>query len=291
VSVELKKKVVLLGDSSVGKTSLIRRFVLDEFDDSYIITIGTKVTRKDLQLPVPTGQTDVSLLIWDILGRAGYSAFHARNFAGVHGAILVADLTRKETLENLERYWIPALFSVAENVPLTFVGNKVDLPQPEFGLEELNAVATRYNVGLEGEPAVHLTSAKSGENVEEAFTGLGRLLVQDRRPEDPVRELYERLVADGISRSSDKSTAVGALDAIIVDFCEKGEGHFENDLPAMDILREEVLRSGLDVRNPSKEGLLRIVDYFAEVESQFHPAPAVSENRERRLLWARDARL
>jgi len=289
--VELKKKVVLLGDSSVGKTSLIRRFVLDEFDDSYIITIGTKVTRKDLQLPVPTGQTDVSLLIWDILGRAGYSAFHARNFAGVHGAILVADLTRKETLENLERYWIPALFSVAENVPLTFVGNKVDLPQPEFGLEELNAVATRYNVGLEGEPAVHLTSAKSGENVEEAFTGLGRLLVQDRRPEDPVRELYERLVADGISRSSDKSTAVGALDAIIVDFCEKGEGHFENDLPAMDILREEVLRSGLDVRNPSKEGLLRIVDYFAEVESQFHPAPAVSENRERRLLWARDARL
>lgn len=288
---ELKKKVVLLGDSSVGKTSLIRRFVLDEFDDSYIITIGTKVTRKDLQLPVPTGQTDVSLLIWDILGRAGYSAFHARNFAGVHGAILVADLTRKETLENLERYWIPALFSVAENVPLTFVGNKVDLPQPEFGLEELNAVATRYNVGLEGEPAVHLTSAKSGENVEEAFTGLGRLLVQDRRPEDPVRELYERLVADGISRSSDKSTAVGALDAIIVDFCEKGEGHFENDLPAMDILREEVLRSGLDVRNPSKEGLLRIVDYFAEVESQFHPAPAVSENRERRLLWARDARL
>jgi small GTP-binding protein len=287
---ELKKKVVLLGDSSVGKTSLIRRFVLDQFDDSYIVTIGTKVTRKDLRLPRAGGEADVSLLIWDILGRAGYSAFHARNFAGVHGAILVADVTRKETLDNLERYWIPSLFSVVENVPLVFVGNKADLPGHEFGGDELAALASRYNVGLGPAPAWHVSSAKTGENVEACFRGLGTLLLQDRRPEDPVRELYERLVADGISRSTDKSTAIGALDAIIVDFCEKGEGRFENDLPAMDILREEILRAGLDVRHPSREGLLRVVDYFAEVESQFHPAPVVTENRERRLGWVHEAR-
>jgi len=296
VSIDVKKKIVLLGDSGVGKTSLIRRLVLDEFDDSYIVTIGTKVTRKEITVPGSDGGTNLSFTIWDILGRAGYSGFHARNFAGVHGAILVADLTRRDTLENLERYWIPSLFQVVENVPLAFVANKADLAsEAAFTLDDLVATASRHNVGIdralpEGTATAYLASAKTGDNVERAFETLGHLLLQDKKLEDPVKELYERIVADGVARFSDKTTAIGALDAIIVDFCEKGEGHFENDLPAMDVLREEVLRAGLDVRNPSKDGILRIIDYFAEVESQFHPAHAVSENRDRRLSWAHSAR-
>ncbi|MFQ5885567.1 MAG: hypothetical protein ACE5IO_10770, partial [Thermoplasmata archaeon] len=114
----VKKKVVLLGDSAVGKTSLIRRYVFDQFEGSYVTTIGSKVTRKEMMIVRDGDGVSVNMIIHDILGRAGYMALHSRTFAGVQGAILVADLTRRETLNSLELYWIPLLYQVVESVPL-----------------------------------------------------------------------------------------------------------------------------------------------------------------------------
>ena len=287
----VKKKVVLLGDSAVGKTSLIKRFVLDLFEDAYITTIGSKVTRKELRTERPDRTVDLNLMIWDLLGREGYTASHARTFAGVHGAILVADLTRRETLDTLERYWIPTLFKVVENVPLVFAANKADLPhQAEWRVHELVEIAARHNVGLAdalppGLSTCYVTSAKTGENAERAFETLGHLLLAGRAPSDPVRELYESLVALGVARTSDKGTPIGALDAILVDFCETS-GIAEDERVAMVLLRQEVVRAGIDVRSPTKEGVLRLVDYLAEVESEFKPAATVAEGRERRRAWA-----
>lgn len=87
----LKAKVVLLGDSGVGKTSLIKRFVLDTFDDSYVATVGGKVTKKDLVVRTGTARVELNLLIWDLVGREGYTTFQARVIAGARGAILRAD--------------------------------------------------------------------------------------------------------------------------------------------------------------------------------------------------------
>jgi len=292
----VKKKVVLLGDSAVGKTSLIKRFVLDIFEDSYIATIGSKVTRKELKIPRPDKTVDLTLMIWDLIGREGYTAFHARTFAGVHGAILVADLTRLETLETLERYWIPALFKVVENVPLVFAANKSDrMKEAEWKPEVLADVAGRYNDGLTSVlPASRLTtyttSAKTGENVERAFESLGHLMLAGKDPGDPIKELYESLVAMGVARSADKSTPIGALDAIIVDFCEQAESDLEDDRTAMLVLRQEILRSGVDVRSPAREGILKVIDYLAEAESEFKGPEAVAANKERRLKWALSAR-
>ncbi len=288
----VKKKVVVLGDSAVGKTSLIRRYVLDLFEDSYIATIGSKVTRKDLMIPTPDRTIDLTLMIWDLLGREGYAAFHSRTFAGVHGALLVADQTRKETLSSLERYWIPSLFKVVETVPLVFVCSKSDLVQDTaIGLKDMQEVASRYNVGIEQALSPPLetsysTSAKTGENVERAFESLGHLVLSDGSLEDPVKELYESLVAMGISRAADKATLIGALDAIIVDFCER----FEDDRLAMALLRQEIIRAGIDVRRPSKEGILKAVDYLAEAESEFWDEKTVLRNKVKRLSWARAAR-
>ncbi len=111
----LKKKIVIIGDSAVGKTSLIRRYVFNQFQDSYITTIGSKVTTKECIIKRPLHSVEITFVIWDLIGREGYKGIHARTFAGVSGAILVADLTRKETFENLERYWIPLLFKVVDN--------------------------------------------------------------------------------------------------------------------------------------------------------------------------------
>jgi GTPase SAR1 family protein len=207
---------------------------------------------------------DITFVIWDLIGREGYKGIHARTFAGVSGAILVADLTRKETFENLERYWIPLLLKVVDNVPLVFACNKSDLEgKCEFEPEDIAEIANRYNGHIDGILPKGLgtnysTSAKTGSNVENTFESLGHLLVSSFESQDPVKKLYENLIAWGIHRSSDKNTPIGALDSIIVDFC-KG---FKDSRISMLILRQEIARSGLDVNNPTKEGVLKVVEYL-----------------------------
>jgi len=286
------KKVVMLGDSAVGKTSLIRRYVHDRFDDAYIMTIGSKVSKKHLVVTTKDKTTQMDMMIWDVLGREGYTSLHSRTFAGVHGAILVADLTRKETLAALERYWIPTLFKVVEYVPLVFACNKSDLSaSATFNFAEMKSIASRYNAGLDdvlpkGLSTSYMTSAKTGNDVNEAFDSLGHLMLSRKILDDPIKELYESMIAMGVSRQSGKRTAIGALDAIITDFCEG----FDDDRLAMSLIRQETVRAGVDVRNPAREGLLKIVEYIAEAESEFLDEKKVAANREKRMAWAKGVR-
>ncbi len=285
----IKKKIVLLGDSAVGKTSLIRRYVFDQFQDSYISTIGTKATMKELKIPGPEEEIDLTLMIWDILGSEGYHAVHTRNFVGVNGAILVADLTRKETLDSLERYWIPSLLAVVESVPLVFACNKSDLKsQYEFKPKDLFKMALDYNDGFEnvlpeGLRTHYETSAKEGDNVELAFESISYMVCAGNKCTDPIKELYESLIAQTIKRTSDKDTPIGVLDAIIVDFCEG----FDDTRLAMPILREEINRAGIDIRSPSKGGILKLIDYLVEAESEFQNEKTVKSNFEKRMKWVK----
>lgn len=288
----VKKKIVMLGDSAVGKTSLIRRFVFDKFDDAYISTIGSKVTKKEMVIPKDGKETDLRLMIWDILGREGYTATHSRTFAGVHGAILVCDMTRRETLKTLERYWIPLLFDVVEHVPLVFACNKNDLSGDcVFEQDDLVAIASRYNSGFKKELPANLatcfsTSAKTGEDVESVFESLGHMVLAKEIPDDPIKDLYESLVAMGKHRQTDRGTSMGALDAIIVDFCDD----FDDDRIAMSLLRQEIVRAGIDIRSPSKEGLLKLVEYLAEAQSEYKDEKFVISNLDKWLQLARDVK-
>ena len=283
----VKKKIVLLGDSAVGKTSLIRRYVFDQFEDAYIATIGSKVTMKELSIQKEGSDHELTLMIWDIIGREGYSGVHARTFVGVHGAILVADMTRKETLKSLERHWIPFLFKVAENVPLVFVCNKSDLSgKYEFEAGDMADVAKRYSGTTKTLLPTeydyqYATSAKTGDNVENAFGSLGHLVLFSEDIPDPLKELYESLVALGIHRSTDKTTPIGVLDTIIVDFCEESE---DSD-SSLNIIRQELARASFDINNPSKDGILRAVEYLAEAESEYKDEDKVQENMRRRMEW------
>lgn len=285
----MKKKIVLLGDSAVGKTSLIRRYVFNQFEDSYIATIGSKVTMKELKIKRPERTVNLRMMIWDLIGREGYHALHARTFVGVHGALLVSDLTRKETLESLERYWIPFLFKIVEDVPLVFVCNKSDLKgEYEFDPDELVDIAKRYNGHVErilpsGLEPNYSTSAKDGSNVEKAFLSLGHLVLSAKELVDPVKELYQSLVATGIRRTSDKTKPIGALDEIIVDFCEG----FKDSRLSMLILRQEFARASLDIRNPTRDGILKVVEYLGQAENEFLDEKTVLDNLERRMDWAR----
>jgi small GTP-binding protein len=279
-----KKKIVLLGDSAVGKTSLIRRYVFNQFQFSYISTVGSKVTKKNISISSPNKTTDLTFMIWDIIGREGYHALHARTFVGVHGAILVADLTRKETLKSLERYWIPFLYKVVEDVPMVFVGNKSDLKKEcEVEPEEMNDMAKKYcgstdNILGKDLRSAYSTSAKEGTNVEKTFETLGHLLLSDSERKDPVKKICEILRSTGIRRNVDIATPIGALDAIIVDFCDG----FTDSRMAMILVRQEIVRAGIDISNPSKKGILNVLEYLAEAEYEFIDEDKVFSNLERR---------
>lgn len=164
----MKVKVCFIGDAGVGKTSLIKRFVLDVFDDRYIATIGTKVTKKIVEVDDGGNEVRVMMLVWDIMGQKGFrELLREAYFFGAHGAIAVCDLTNKETLEEL-RYWIKALTDVAGDVPIVFAGNKADLQNESVVKEaDLKDLADKY--GAEA----FLTSAKTGQNVEDVFKALG----------------------------------------------------------------------------------------------------------------------
>jgi len=167
----VKRKVVLLGDGAVGKTSLIRRFVLDQFDDKYIITIGTKVVKKDVMV----GDSKVSLVVWDVLGQQTLFPLQALSIKGSKGAILVADLTRKETLISLTNFWIPQIHKIIGSIPMVFLANKADLKgRHQFDHNDLMETAQPYGA------RTFLTSASTGQNVERAFYFLGKTMLQDR---------------------------------------------------------------------------------------------------------------
>ncbi len=163
------KKICMLGDGAVGKTSLIRRFVFDEFKDDYIMTIGTKVTKKPLKFIADDG-TDIvlTLMIHDILGQAKFESLHKSYYAGSKGGLIVVDLTRKETLDRVE-WWYDGFTDIAGKVPMTIVGNKNDLEdEHQMTLQEVQEVAETFGARF------YLASAKSGENVERIFNNIGR---------------------------------------------------------------------------------------------------------------------
>jgi small GTP-binding protein len=153
----------------VGKTSLIRRYVLDVFDDKYIATIGTKVTKKEIDFKDPkTGTTHkIVLLIWDIMGQPSFrEVLREAYFYGAEGALAVCDVTSKESLGEL-RYWIKAMTSTTGDVPVVFLGNKCDLKDDmRVQMQDLEVLAMK-----QGAMAM-LTSAKTGHNVENAFSAL-----------------------------------------------------------------------------------------------------------------------
>lgn len=168
-------KICLIGDAAVGKTSLIRRYVFNKYDDKYITTIGAKVTKKELKIKHPKNHelVDVKLFIWDIIGQKGFrKLLQDAYFKGAHGVIGVCDNTRETTLLNLDS-WLDAFYSIVEDVPAVVLGNKCDLEDiQQIGLDEIKSLALRYE-----KSASYLSSAKTGFNVEIAFKTLGEKIL------------------------------------------------------------------------------------------------------------------
>ena len=161
-----QKKICMLGAFAVGKTSLVARFVRSMFSEKYHTTVGVKIDKKVLQLD---GE-DVTLVLWDIAGEDEFQKVRSTYLRGSAGFFFVADGTRPTTLEVVQRLRGIALGAVGD-VPYMLALNKRDL-EAEWELD-------RSIIGeLEADGwTVFETSAKSGDNVEEAFTWLAQRTV------------------------------------------------------------------------------------------------------------------
>ncbi|MCB0195114.1 MAG: GTP-binding protein [Anaerolineae bacterium] len=168
----INKKVCLLGDFAVGKTSLVRRFVYNMFDDKYISSIGVKVSRKTVQIPQANAFTSLTMMLWDLAGSERFDQVKSSYIRGTSGAILVCDLTRPETLANLHIY-IEDLQYASPDARLIIAANKSDLVnEQQIALTEVEKITIRY------EASYYLTSAKTGSGVENVFRHLARLLLE-----------------------------------------------------------------------------------------------------------------
>ncbi len=176
-TIDVKKKICLLGDGAVGKTSLIRRFVLDEFDDDYIMTMGAKVSKKTIPVKYGVGTPKethvcINLSIWDLLGQVDESIQRVQPiyYRGSEGALFVADVTRVETKEHMN-FWVESIYDVTDEIPSIFLLNKIDLEEKaQYSLQDFGTVAKKYD------SAYYPTSAKTGLNVETVFYELARML-------------------------------------------------------------------------------------------------------------------
>ncbi len=160
-------KFVLLGDAAVGKTSLVDRYAHHKFKENYIPTLGVNIVVKELKLEEINAQ--IRLVLWDIAGQEKYDISRKMFFQGVVGALLVYDTTREDTFTNIESKWLKDLEEYSENdLSCILIGNKTDLNDSRLvSTEDGKNLAEKIKAADFVE-----TSAKYGENVEEAFKKL-----------------------------------------------------------------------------------------------------------------------
>ena len=257
----MKKKICLIGDSRVGKTSLIKRYVMNEFDDKYIATIGAKISKKDLQIKVSHNNGEITALItltiWDLIGHRDreYWSLLKRYYLNTDGALFVCDLTSKPSLANLKE-WISSLFNTIGVVPFVVMANKSDLTgQAQLAEQDLLEFTKQYNTDF------YYTSAKTGANVNLSFQRLGEIMGE------------HTLRLETIKNPKD------VVDEIIKDYCILHGGESR----AMPIINFQFKQAGVDINTPTKQGLNLAIERLTEVTKTFKGENLAREMRSKYL--------
>lgn len=164
---EQPRKICLLGDFAVGKTSLAARFVRNTFSEKYLTTVGVKVDSKLVDLG---DDRAVKLVVWDLAGKAELDSLNRGYIRGAHGLMLVADGTREASLRAALYLWMQAQKQLP-GIPVVMLVNKLDL----IDRWEVSAA----DVARLGESLpTFRTSARDGDSVEQAFATLARAIVE-----------------------------------------------------------------------------------------------------------------
>lgn len=203
-------KVIILGDSSVGKTSLMNQYVSKKFNNQYKATIGADFLTKEVQVNHNGDQRLVTMQIWDTAGQERFQSLGVAFYRGADACVLVFDLTSKKSFENLntwrEEFLVQSAPPDPDNFPFVVLGNKVDLK--ESRVVNLKAAQdfckSKKIIQQETEtPLFYETSAKDSKNVNTAFQAVA-ILALENQPGTGGVELPPPISLD------DKKPAAGA---------------------------------------------------------------------------------
>ncbi|MFW9783535.1 MAG: Rab family GTPase [Candidatus Heimdallarchaeota archaeon] len=164
-----KIKVIIIGEPGVGKTSLVKKFVSGYFSEDYKASIGTNIFTKKIML---NSNKEVLFQIWDIAGQERWLKMRNLYYRGSNGALVVGDLTRKNTFKQIIGFWIPDLKKNCTNIPFILIANKTDL-KSNCSRIEIEEIGNNINAN-----SILYTSAKYGEHVEDAFKLISKLALE-----------------------------------------------------------------------------------------------------------------
>jgi len=163
-----KFKVIVIGDPSVGKTTLLLRFVDKAFRELYIPTVGVQVSLKSVEYD----DTLIKFNLWDIAGQESYRKVRNNFYMGSNAILIVYDINNPKTFRNVKNWYQDAIIALGEIIPGFLVGNKVDLPRQ---VDKYDGKSLADKIKLE----FIETSAKTGENVDYIFQKLAEILIKN----------------------------------------------------------------------------------------------------------------
>ena len=172
-------KICVIGDGAAGKTSLIKRFTQGSFNKDYIKTLGAQFSRFEKVLDRNGDRIRARLFFWDIAGQSEFKFMRPTFYNGAKATIVVYDLTRDETLENVNE-WVDDISNYCGPLPTVCFANKSDLVELEnYDRTRINEISDQRDF-----LNVYMTSAKTGRNVHDAFNYIIEYLVNQAMKDD-----------------------------------------------------------------------------------------------------------
>ncbi len=170
-SKEYAFKLILGGDGAVGKTSMVHRYVENDFAKDYKSTIGTSIMKKECSFKEL--DSTVRFIIWDLAGQAQFKRVRQSYLAHAEAGILVYDVTNRASFENIDKNWYIEIKKGSPNIVLILVGNKIDLTEDRVvSRKEGESIAEKLQL------TYMETSAKTGENIDDAFKMLALQIIK-----------------------------------------------------------------------------------------------------------------
>jgi len=178
-------KVIILGDSSVGKTSLMNQYVNKKFNTQYKATIGADFLTKEVSLE----ERVVTMQIWDTAGQERFQSLGVAFYRGADACILVFDVTTKKSFDALDtwrdEFLVQASPANPNDFPFVVLGNKIDLKESRVvTMKEAKQYCIQKNIVSESQPMYWETSAKTKECVDQAFFQVAMLALKSQPPEE-----------------------------------------------------------------------------------------------------------
>ena len=193
--IKLSLKILLIGDSQVGKTSLLLKYTEHIFPEEHIATIGVEYKDKF----IIRDNFNIRLQIWDTAGQERFHSITKNIYRNANGVLFVYDITNKESFNNIKN-WIKDLQNVGNDIKSAIIGNKLDLESNRvITREEIEEISNEHNM-----PFLE-TSARENINVNEGFDLIVNELFKDKTQEQII-EMYSRKTRSDLSISTRKQS-------------------------------------------------------------------------------------